>query len=91
MIGISAVIRAVPGVTEAQLRRWLAADFLRPEGEGDAVVFSEADIARLHLLRDLHMTLDVEERTIPLVLALIDQLYATRWELRRLAMRSDIP
>lgn len=87
MTGFSAVIRVIPGLTEAQLRRWLDADLVRPEGEGEAVVFSEADIARLRLLLDLQATLQVEERTMPLILSLLDQLYATRWELRRLAAR----
>jgi chaperone modulatory protein CbpM len=46
-------------------------------------MFSDADLARVRLIVDLRVTLEVEEPTVPLVLALLDQLYATRWQLRR--------
>ena len=84
MISFTAVCRIVPGLTEAELAQWLEADFIRPAQGGDEAMFSDADIARVRLIRDLRALLEVEEQTLPLVLSLLDQLYATRWQLRRL-------
>jgi chaperone modulatory protein CbpM len=82
MTTLLSVCEAVPGVTEAELRRWLEQDWVRPnrhEGEPD---FREIDIARIRLIRELYIELEVEEPTLPLVLSLLDQLYATRHQLR---------
>ena len=39
-------------------------------------------MARVRLIPELHLALEVEEPTVPLVLSLMDQLYATRRQLR---------
>ena len=84
MITFAAVCKIVPGLTEAELKRWLEADFVRPTDRQGEVLFTDADIARVRLIRDLRAMLDVEEQTLPLVLSLLDQLYAARWQMRRL-------
>ena len=92
MITFTAVCHIVPGLTEAELKRWLDADFVRPTTRQGEVLFTDADIARVRLIRDLRAMLDVEEQTLPLVLSLLDQLYATRWQIRRLLeQRTDEP
>jgi len=82
MITISRVCAIVPGLTEADLRHWLEQDFIRPERQGGEPSFREIDIARVRLIRELQADLEVDEPTLPLVLSLLDQLYATRRQLR---------
>jgi len=45
-------------------------------------VFAEIDIARIRLIRDLRIDLDVDEGTLPLVLSLLDQVYGLRRSLK---------
>ena len=80
MITITAVCRAVPGLSEAELVRWVEADWVRPVRRQGEPVFSDSDLARRSRIRRM---LDIEEATLPVVLSLVDQLYTTRWQLRR--------
>jgi chaperone modulatory protein CbpM len=73
----------VPGLTEADLVRWVEAEWVRPVRQQGEPVFSDSDLARVRLIVDLRATLEVEEATLPVVLSLVDQLYTTRWQLRR--------
>ncbi len=81
MINLAAALARLPGVDERRLRWWIAQDWVRPiVREGD-LVFAEIDVARLHLIVDLE-TLDVGESAMPVVLSLLDQLHATRRQMR---------
>jgi chaperone modulatory protein CbpM len=91
MITIRTVCEIVPGLTEADLRHWLEQDFVRPARQGGEPAFREIDIARVRLIRELHTDLDVDEPTLPLVLSLLDQLYATRRQLRLVLEALDPP
>jgi chaperone modulatory protein CbpM len=82
MIRFAAVVQSIPGLTEETLRAYVTAAWVRPAQRDGEPLFSEADLARLRLIQDLRDALEVEERTVPLVLSLLDQLYATRRELR---------
>ena len=83
MITIAAICREVPGVSESEIWHFVEADWVRPARQAGQPVFSEADLARIRLIQDLRSTLAVEEATLPLVLSLVDQLYAARHLLRR--------
>jgi chaperone modulatory protein CbpM len=65
------------------LDAWMAAGWLRPRGNGEAGPFSEVDLARAQLIRDLG-ELGVNDEGIPVVLDLIDQLQGLRGALRDL-------
>jgi chaperone modulatory protein CbpM len=80
---ITAVCQTVPGLTETELLAFLTHDWIRPARQHGEPVFSDTDIARIRLILDLRATMDVEEETLPIVLSLLDQLYATRRQLRR--------
>jgi chaperone modulatory protein CbpM len=84
MITITTVVATVPGLTEADICHFVEAEWVRPARQGGQPVFSEADLARIQLIQDLRTALEVEEPTLPLVLSLLDQLYATRRQLRLL-------
>jgi chaperone modulatory protein CbpM len=80
---LTAVCASIPGLTEETLQVFLREDWIRPVRSQGEPAFSDADIARIRLILDLRATLEVEEETLPIVLSLLDQLYATRRQLRR--------
>lgn len=82
MIPLRRVCEEIPGLTEEDLRRWLAEDWVRPPRGDAGPQFRAIDVARVRLIRELHAELEVEEPTVPIVLSLLDQLYATRRQLR---------
>ncbi|MBN8898654.1 MAG: hypothetical protein J0H35_10795, partial [Rhodospirillales bacterium] len=51
--------------------------------------FEEIDIARVRLVYDLRRAMEVQEDTVPLVLSLLDQVYALRAELRSVLRAID--
>ena len=91
MITIQTVCEAVPGLSEATLRRWMAQDWVRADETAGQPAFADIDIARVRLILELRTELEVEEPTLPLVLSLLDQLYATRAQLRRVLDHLDPP
>jgi chaperone modulatory protein CbpM len=83
MIRIDTVIARIPGLDEPLIADWIARGWVHAEGEGRTEwVFTEIDIARLHLLHDLRVDMALDEETLPLVLSLLDQVYDLRWTLR---------
>jgi len=91
MITLQTVCETIPGLTEADLRHWLAQDWVRPDQRAGEPAFREIDVARIRLICELHQDLEVEEPTVPLVLSLLDQLYATRRQLRLVLEALDEP
>jgi chaperone modulatory protein CbpM len=85
MIRIDAVIARFPGLDEPQIADWIARGWVHAEGEGRSEwVFTDIDVARLHLIRDLRVDLALDEEALPLVLSLLDQVYSLRRTLRTL-------
>ena len=62
---------------------WIEAGWLTPDQDGAGRRFSEVDLARAHLIRDLQH-LGVNEEGIPIILDLVDQLHGLRGMLREL-------
>ena len=85
MITIETLVVQVRGLDQAALERWIDAALVRPDGEPGAWRFREIDVARVRLILELRQEMHVEERTLPLVLSLLDQLYDTRRVMRRLS------
>ena len=83
MITLSAVVARVGGVDAGTLEIWVAQGWVRPLRQAGAPVFEEIDVARIQLIKDLRDELEVNEAAIPVVLSLLDQLHATRSQLRR--------
>ena len=71
------------------LRRWVAEGHVRPDRRDGDLVFEEIDVARVQLILDLRDTLAVNEEALPVVLSLLDQLYALRRQLRRAGLEVD--
>ena len=84
MITIETLAVQVGDLDRAALERWIDAALVRPDGEPGAWRFRDIDVARVRLIVELHREMRVEERTLPLVLSLLDQLYDARRAMRRL-------
>ena len=57
---------------------WVAAGWLAPQGASGKWTFSEIDLARTRLIKDLTGDLGVNDEGIPIILGLIDQLHGLR-------------
>jgi chaperone modulatory protein CbpM len=84
MMSFEAVIRVVAGLEHEELRRWIAERWVRPEGGAEGYVFHEVDVARVQLIYELRHELAIDEEAMPVVLRLLDQVYALRRRLRLL-------
>lgn len=63
------------------LEIWIREEWLSPE-QGDAEpLFSEADLARAGLIRDLQGDLGVNREGVGVILDLVDQIHSLRWAL----------
>lgn len=85
MIGYAQIFEAVEGLDEAQLSRWISRGWVRPEGSGEAAAFTDADVARVRLIRECRVELEIDTDAMPVVLSLLDQLHGLRRELSALA------
>jgi chaperone modulatory protein CbpM len=84
MITFEAVIRSVAGVRPTALRAWIAEGWVQPETARGVLVFREIDVARVQLIHNLRRDLAIGDEALPVVLNLLDQLYAMRRRLRAL-------
>lgn len=81
MIGLEALCARFARLEAATLRHWVECGWVRPQRDGEALAFDEADVARVALLCDLRFEIQLEEDSLPVVLALLDQLYDLRRQL----------
>ena len=73
------------------LRRWIAEGYVRAEARDQGLVFHEIDAERVRLILDLRETMAVNEDALPVVLHLLDQVYALRRRLREIGEASEGP
>jgi chaperone modulatory protein CbpM len=85
MMRFTAVIALFPDLPATELQGWVQRGWVRPEGTEPDWVFQDIDIARVRLIHDFRHAMDVREETIPLVLSLLDQVYALRGQMRAIA------
>ncbi|MCB8880683.1 hypothetical protein ACELLULO517_10610 [Acidisoma cellulosilytica] len=84
MITIEILSRMVVGVDSTQVQRWIDNAWIRPDGEPGRYHFHDIDVARVRLIVQLRDDMGVDENALPVVLSLMDQLYETRRQMRRL-------
>ncbi|HEY7662191.1 MAG TPA: chaperone modulator CbpM [Xanthobacteraceae bacterium] len=60
------------------LEAWIAAGWLIPPQTGPEPMFSDVDLARAQLIRDLREDLGVNDEGISVVLHLLDQMHGLR-------------
>jgi len=70
-------------LVRAQLERemleaWIEEEWLIPGGSAGEVTFSDADVARAQLIRDLKNDLGINDEGVGVVLNLVDQVHGLR-------------
>jgi len=70
-------------LVRAQLERetleaWIEEEWLIPGGSTGEVTFSDADVARAQLIRDLKNDLGINDEGVGVVLNLVDQVHGLR-------------
>jgi len=63
------------------LEVWIQEEWLAPDQGDSEPVFSEADLARAGLIRDLQGDLGVNREGVGVILNLVDQIHSLRWAL----------
>jgi chaperone modulatory protein CbpM len=63
------------------LEIWIQEEWLSPEQADPEPMFSEADLARAGLIRDLQGDLGVNKEGVGVILNLVDQIHSLRWAL----------
>lgn len=76
-------------ITPSELTAWIEQEWVLPARDGDTPVFNEADVARVRLICDLRRDMAVNDEAVPVVLQLLDQVYALRDTLAELRAAID--
>lgn len=84
MIALSELLVRVQGLERHELIRWVENQWVLPERRDDTWVFHEVDVARVELIREIRQEFSIDDEGVPIVLGLLDQVYALRRQLRRL-------
>jgi len=85
VIAFETLLRQIGGLDAAMLERWIEARWVLPERVADGYVFHEVDVARVQLIVELTREMMIGEEAMPVVLGLLDQVYALRKRLTSLA------
>jgi chaperone modulatory protein CbpM len=72
-------------LSTATLEAWIEAGWLVPRQAGPERGFSELDLARAWLIRDLRDSMGVNDEGVAVVLGLLDQMHGLRYALRRMS------
>ncbi|WP_457811577.1 chaperone modulator CbpM [Sinorhizobium meliloti] len=72
-------------VTRKQLRQWVHSGWIVPAQGERGPSFDDVDVARIRLVCELRRDMNVNDDAVPIILALLDQLYGLRRELRTIA------
>jgi len=89
MISIEVLITQVSGVGRQDVERWVSYGWVRPDGGPGQYVFHDIDVARVRLIQELHREMQVNEDALPVVLSLLDQVYALRRRMREIGEALD--
>ncbi len=84
MMKLEELVASIGALRREDLDIWITNAMVRPLGQRDAVVFEEAECARVRLICTLHYEMDLDHEALPIVLDLIDQLHETHYRLRAL-------
>jgi chaperone modulatory protein CbpM len=85
MIPLATLLERVGGLDEAELVRWIELRWVRAEPAHGGYLFREVDVARVRLILEIRRDFAVDEETVPVLLALLDQLYRARRQLGALS------
>lgn len=76
------------GLEVETLEFWIEQQWLIPDQTAAEISFSDIDVARAHLIRDLKGDFGVNDEGVDVILHLVDQLHGLRRAFEQ--MRSDV-
>ena len=77
MVTIDTVLEEVQ-ITRQELVAWVEQEWVLPAEEHGSYMFNEADRARVKLIVELRRDMAINDEAMPVVLQLLDQVYALR-------------
>ena len=90
MIRFDAVVSQFPELAPPELADWIARGWVEPEGSTRADwQFAEIDVARIRLICELRIRMELDEEALALVLPLLDQIYGLRATLQAMLRALD--
>ena len=84
MITIDILCRSVSGLQPAEVEQWIGNAWLHAEGAPGQYRLHAIDAARVRLIHELRHDLGIDDEALPVVLSLVDQLYAARRQMHSL-------
>jgi len=72
------------GLQVQTLELWLEYHWLIPDQTSTEMTFSDGDVARAHLIRDLKSNFGVNDEGVDVILHLVDQLHGLRHAFQQL-------
>jgi chaperone modulatory protein CbpM len=75
---------SLAGMEHETLDAWIEEEWLRPRGSSAELNFTDIDIARARLIRELQADFGVNDEGVGVILNLVDQLYGMRRTLMEL-------
>ena len=88
MITVEILLSERPGLARQDLERWILNDWVRADGQPGEPLFHDIDVARVRLIQELRDDMEVNEAALPVVLLVLDQIYALRRQMSQL--RSEL-
>jgi chaperone modulatory protein CbpM len=82
MTSLDALITRIADLRRDDLLRWIQNDWVRPSVEDGQYAFEDIDVARVHLICELRLEMEIDEAALPVILSLLDQLYDLRRHVR---------
>jgi chaperone modulatory protein CbpM len=84
MIAFDEVLIRHRDLERRDLTRWVENRWVLPERSAETWVFHEVDVARVELIIGIRRDFAIDDEAMGLVLALLDQVYGMRRQMRRL-------
>ena len=84
---LTEVVLTIGRIERTELVRWVELGWVAPSRSAETEaepLFSDGDEARIRMICDLRQDMMVEEDTMPLVLSLLDRMYALRHQMNAL-------
>jgi len=89
MITLDILCARFTALRPEDLQRWIAEGHVRGEADAGTLCFREIDVERVRLILELRDDLAVNEEALPVVLSLLDQVYALRRRLKQLGAADE--
>ncbi len=84
MMTLEELLRSVPGLSAEAVQECVTQGWVKPRNDPErGLVFDKIDFARLRLVFELRYDFEINDAAVPIVLALLDQIYDLRRVIRR--------